>query len=1043
VNPWTGWTNQRHRTVTACSILVAALWLPVAGSDGASEEEAPGSLPLILDAIEMLESASDAKCKATADRLEDFITGTPLSEEARLAKIELQKRWVRRAWARASERVRQGGGASVSAAVMRDEVVPQAPTEGGLRVELPDGGSFLLEQRDVDHYGSVAYSLRALLAVQQEALLGGDPALLPAEPDALEVLRQGLDAVSLAALHRADRLAREAGEPTVPAAAIRAAWREVAGSQDGEPAAPAAPEGAVATGVFVGILERKLVAYRAYNEIPEDADRLFLANVRHYFARYPIPQGELGRQRLRSGLQEHLLAFAGQLVRDSQERAGSHGHGLIRADDVAGALQRITPYRVNEFEDAVFFPSLPRAERWEIESYDMDSFRDIGLHWAVLQQLLEDGLVLEREPDPFAAEGLAEGVAQYGVLLLRIAGSLAKTEESYELGPDHLMRASERIAELARQDRARPATPPRESSLISAAPGAPPTEGVFFTDVTRSSGVEFRHRTSDWLSRFRRTNEVNPPTFSGGGIAAEDVDGDGDPDLLLVGGGGNALLRNDGPDGFVNITVQAGLRPPDGERRPGEARQPLIVDWDNDGLQDILITYVNDAHRLYRNRGGARFEDVTERAGLGGPGLVGGPATAFDFDGDGLLDLYVGYFGNYLEGELPRLARDNRNGLPNRLWRNLGGMRFEPVQDAGVGGDGWTQAVSHSDVDGDGLQDIIVANDYGRNAVLRNQGGGRFEDVAEELGMDDSAHSMNVGIADLNRDLYPDVYISNIVSLVKDDRYVLPNEEMSQHFRPEAMARMRVVESNKLYVSEIQDGELQYIVSAAIRRGHNSTGWAWDADFFDFDNDGDDDLYCVNGANDYFIFGETRYLYRDDQLLSFPYTYGRESNVFFVNEEDGLQDASEASGADFTGTSRSTAYLDYDDDGDLDVAVNNFHGPAVLLRNNVGERGNHWLRVTLQGDPARGSNRDAIGARVVARTASGIQIWREVRGGGGYLSMDPKEIHLGLGGDAQADLRIRWPDGEEQTVSGLQANRRYRIVQGRPARPSDRAAGED
>jgi hypothetical protein len=241
---------------------------------------------------------------------------------------------------------------------------------------------------------------------------------------------------------------------------------------------------------------------------------------------------------------------------------------------------------------------------------------------------------------------------------------------------------------------------------------------------------------------------------------------------------------------------------------------------------------------------------------------------------------------------------------------------------------------------------------------------------------------------------------------------------------------MRAVESNKLYVSSLRDGKLEYIASRAITSGALSTGWAWDAGFFDFDNDGDDDLYCVNGANDYFIFGETRYLMREDGLFSFPYTYGNESNVFFLNMGNELQDASDQSGADFMGTSRSTSYLDFDHDGDLDVVVNNFHMPAVFLRNNAEERGNHWLRVRLVGDPARGSTRDAIGARLLARTPSGTQVWREVHGGTDYLSMDPKEVHFGLGKDDQVEVWVRWPSGAEQMLRGLAVDRRYRVVEG-------------
>ena len=764
------------------------------------------------------------------------------------------------------------------------------------------------------------------------------------------------------------------------------------------------------------ILDEGLASYKPWHALSQDAQQLLVANMRHYFARYPLPSEDADLESLLKELQGRLQGFARDALTGSEREAGRRGHALIQAQDVAGALQDLTPHEVDTFGD-VTFPGFDGRSRLLIESHDLDSFRSLGLQWEAIRQALAAGPSPPLQPDPSAAEPLAEGIGRYAILLLRLAGRMAGEEEAHELGPDHLLRAAERI---------RQGTPP--AAALPATRRKAGGDGRFFTEVTAEVGLTFRHRSSHWLSRLRRSRAANPPTFSGGGVAAEDIDGDGFADLLLLGGAGVALLRNDGNGGFEDVTVQAGISTEGRDGRPAEARQPLIVDLDNDGLQDIVITLVNENHRVFRNLGKMRFEDAGGRAGLGGQGRIGGPATAFDFDNDGLLDLYIGGFGNYLEGALPAAGQDNRNAMPNHLFRNRGGMRFEEVDGgAALADTGWAQAISHTDLDRDGLQDLIVANDYGRNAILRNKGGGKFESWAVDLGMNGAAHSMNVGIADLNADEYPDFYISNIVSLVKDDRPAPPGSERS------AMARMRVVESNRLFVSSFSDGKLEYITSKAISSGALSTGWAWDADFFDFDNDGDDDLYCVNGANDYFIFGETRYLMREDGLFSFPYTYGNESNVFFVNQGNELQDASERSGADFVGTSRSTSYLDFDHDGDLDVVVNNFHMPAVFLRNNSERRGNHWLQLRLVGDPARGSNRDAIGARLLARTPSGKQVWREIHGGTGYLSMDPKEVHFGLGKDTRVEVWIRWPGGSEQMLRDLVVDRRYRVIEGREA----------
>jgi len=518
---------------------------------------------------------------------------------------------------------------------------------------------------------------------------------------------------------------------------------------------------------------------------------------------------------------------------------------------------------------------------------------------------------------------------------------------------------------------------------------------------------------------------------------------------------------------------------PDGSQ--GEARNPIIADFDNDGRQDILITYANDNHRLYRNVGGARFEDVTRDSGLGGEGLVGGPATVFDFDSDGLLDVYIAYFGDYLRGEVPTAEQNNQNALPNKLFRNLGDMRFEEVTEgSGTADVGWGQAVSHVDFDRDGRQDIIVANDYGRNAFLRNLGSGKFENAAPALGVIKAYHSMNVAITDMNDDDFPDIYISNLAMLMKDDKFFFPDPNNAVDFDLRSMSGMQTKESNMFYMSHLDQGRLdKFVPFERFERGLRSTGWSWDAEFLDLDHDGDDDLYLVNGTNDYNTFSmvyrpvdpnrETRELLLDHR---------RESNMLFLNDAGVLKDVSIGSGANFAANSRSTAYLDYDDDGDLDIAVNNFHGPATFLRNIADKRGGGWVKIRLIGDPGRSSdpdaaceafaacgwrwfvavarrwiadlgdrapnwlvewfavepdlrsNRDAIGARIVMTLEDGTRVRREVQGGSGYLSMNPKQQHFGVGRSRSVDVQIIWPNGERQTLSGLATNASYTVLQG-------------
>lgn len=1027
--------------------LVAALLASPGDSTHAQDAgDAGGSAAApVLEAMRALESARDAKCHSSACRFEDFVFGTPLADGGRVAKIELQKRLARRAWNAASSAARARGAPRVSSeemtrvlsALVRVEVGP----DGELSVATPGGEPVTISAVRARQYGSIAYSLRVVLSVQQDQLFGGAEELLPLEEPALGALVGALDAVTLSALMLADADARTRSLAEIDADGFARAWRALvpdpgADGESGPPELAASPASlAEAASVLRGIIREKQAAYERYNDLtPEVRGERFLTNLQSFYALYDVPPDEERTRPLLAAYNRAMVNFALQLMLAAHAIADAKGHVLVRSEDASRAVQLLTPHVVDDLEDVHFFPRLDLAESVTLEAYDCDSYRDLGRHWAYLEMALDHPEAPAAVPDPFAAEIVAEAISQYGVLVLRMAGDVAKTRRAARyLQPNDVQRAVRRIARRARNDREAPEPATRAEGIASAPTLAGRTEGTFFTDATAESGITFMHRSSRWLSEFRRERTAGPPTFSGGGVAAEDLDGDGRPELLFAGGLGNALYESDGQGRFTDVTVAAGLawRRADGDA--GEARVPLLADLDDDGRADVLITYANDAHRVYRNLGGMRFEDETEAAGLGGEALVGGPATIFDFDGDGLLDVYVCYFGNYLAGEIPTIDRDNRNGLPNQLFRNQGGMRFENVT-PGSGADdtGWCQAVSHTDLDRDGRQDIVVANDFGRNALLRNLGEGKFENVAPALGITEAYHSMNVGISDLNGDDFPDIYVSNIATLVKDNKYVLPDVNTPLDFRYGSMATMLVKESDRLYMSRAERGKLlRYEPSTEVERGATSTGWAWDAEFLDFDHDGDDDLYVVNGTNDYNFYSSIHPLENEKGETAHVYlSHARESNVFFVNEGGKLRNRSARSGADLLLNSRSAAYLDIDEDGDLDIAVNNFHSAAVLLRNDRGAGSGGWAQVRLVGDPERGVNRDAIGARLVATTAAGVRVSREVEGGSGYFSCNPKTQHLGLGSADSFDLHVVWPDGETQDLHGLGANRRYVLRQG-------------
>jgi hypothetical protein len=296
---------------------------------------------------------------------------------------------------------------------------------------------------------------------------------------------------------------------------------------------------------------------------------------------------------------------------------------------------------------------------------------------------------------------------------------------------------------------------------------------------------------------------------------------------------------------------------------------------------------------------------------------------------------------------------------------------------------------------------------------------------------------MGIAIADINRDGFPDFYISNIVIMNKDEKYVLPGDDVPMKFNPEKLANMRVIEANDLFISRTRGGTLvDYELSDLVGRGYEETGWSWGTEFFDADNDGDDDLYVVNGTNAYNVYTRENPYYTDPagtpRNIVFPRWAGAtERNVLLVNG-GGRLNLLESSGADLHGNSRAFALLDLDGDGDLDLVFNSFGEPAVVLRNTAEKLGNHWLAIRLLGDPKKRTTRDAIGARIVV-TGGGLDAWREVRSTGSYQSTNVKEQHFGLGKQTKVDVTVLWPNGERSQFKGVAADRRYVIKQGERA----------
>lgn len=506
----------------------------------------------------------------------------------------------------------------------------------------------------------------------------------------------------------------------------------------------------------------------------------------------------------------------------------------------------------------------------------------------------------------------------------------------------------------------------------------------------------------------------------GAGAAVGDYDADGLDDIFVVDsrvGETCALYHNNGDRTFTDVSAASGLA--DCNPPQTMATGALWLDYDNDDHLDLYVMRFGRS-LLYKGDGKGGFQDVSAASGLADKHQNIAAGITFDFDSDGLLDIFVaGYFAdrfNLFELDTTKIMHDDfeaaRNGGTATLYRNKGNGTFEDVtQRAGLVDTGWSLALGHGDIDRDGFQDVYIANDFGADKVFRNRGDGTFEDVTAAAIGTDTKKGMCAEFGDFNNDGFPDIYVTNITS---------------DYLR----------ECNMLW-SNNGDGTF---TDVALETETCDTGWGWGAKFFDFDNDGWLDLFAVCGflsqrmGTEYWL--DLANLAIDPErdpsdAMSWPAIgdkslSGYQKSRLFHNRGDGTFDEiAERAGTADDRDGRGVALADFDNDGRLDLYVTNLNQPAILYRNRMEATGN-WVQLSLRGTR---SNRNAIGARVEVKTASGVQM-REVNGGNGYSAQSTLRVHFGLGAnDSIESIQVRWPSGLRQTLRNPPINRLLTIVE--------------
>ena len=514
-----------------------------------------------------------------------------------------------------------------------------------------------------------------------------------------------------------------------------------------------------------------------------------------------------------------------------------------------------------------------------------------------------------------------------------------------------------------------PTSDPAPSDPPADDPPAPVVAPVRFEDATAAAGLL---DTDPYEDVDYRDKLLDGRTL-GGGACAGDFDGDGWVDLYVIRGlsGPNRLYRNLGDGTFEDVAASAGV-----DLDASGCSGPIFADYDGDGLLDLFVGGVDGApSTLFRNRGDGTFQDVTLASGLT-PSRKNTLSAAFaDYDRDGDLDVVLSHWE----------IRSPVVGSPELLWRNKGDGTFEDASDdAGLTDlyDGlydYSFTPNFADVNGDGWPDLLLASDFETSRVLLNQQDGSFIEATTPVISD--KNGMGASVADYDNDGDLDWFVTAIFRV---GRHAETGEDP------------RTLHGNRLYRNR-GDGTFEDVTSeSGVRVGH----WGWAGSFADFNNDGWLDIAHCNG------------------WVGTP-EYERDPSILFLSQGDGsFEEVAEASGFREEGQGRGLVCFDFDRDGDVDLFQANLNESGRLYRNDT-VADHHHLQVRLAG---RAPNTQAVGARIYAKAAGRTSLC-ELRCGSNYVSSDPVRAHFGLGSATLVDeLRVVWPDGSETRLEAVVAD---------------------
>ncbi len=652
-----------------------------------------------------------------------------------------------------------------------------------------------------------------------------------------------------------------------------------------------------------------------------------------------------------------------------------------------------------------------------LHNYDMDAVRDTGLHWEIINQILDqqDTCAI----DPFAQELLAEYLSIYITYIIQhIQNDAHKTKSNIideKSISDMLFFRTYWVSK----------TDDIESFTLNIS--SKNKDVLFnkynydlFNDITTYSKIS----SVNYLSNIDR----GIFTYAGNGVGAADVNNDNYIDLFFAGEGGAKLYINNKDLTFTDKTLNYFLQ----ELPFKDSKQGIFADINNDFLVDLLIIHDNSPSQLWIQEKNNTFKNITKTAGIKTSKLAH-CAVFFDFNNDGLLDVFIAHYGpkglelktnavikDYFKKQMssagvvfeseadfnkvlaqsyPHLKKivqgktinkdinlDATNGVENQFYVNLGNNTFKEIsKEVGLNSTQFSLAAAAVDYNNDGFMDLHVINDFGYDQVYINNKGIKFTEQANELGLADRGNGMNISILDINNDGFFDSYITMIDMFAKKLRFKFPTKKSTFSLDQDILNTSFYLTGNKLFLNNDGEFEINY---NDYKFEPAELGWGWGATFFDYENDTDLDVYIANG----FIKGSMA---------------DKEQNHFFIAEKETFY-LVEKGPVLINENSRSVLSLDLNNNGYLDLVVSNYETAPKIFQ-NMAPKTNHWIKIKLVSTT---SNSYAIGAKVSIKTTQGM-FNKLVSAGSQYMSQEDTTLTFGLADMKEIQsVSVSWPGGK-------------------------------